>query len=109
MSPMTIKVSPTPPMGGGGERGHPPNQKRQGEKTHPPQPPTPHPPPPRPQDPHAVRHARPVGEPADQRRHRRDVSEPEADPAENAISEIDDPQFVEIDAERGQKETAGPA
>ncbi len=48
-------------------------------------------------DRHAGRHAGPVGKPFDQRRHRRHVAEPEADAAEHAIAEIDDPQLVRRD------------
>ena len=60
-------------------------------------------------DRHAGRHAGPVGEPFDQGRDRRDVAEPEADAAEHAVAEIDDPQLVQIDAERGDEEAAAPA
>src|SRR5207253_7561442 len=53
--------------------------------------------------------AGPVGEPADQRRHRRDVAEPKPDAAEDAISEINDPQTVQVNADGRYEEAARPA
>ena len=43
----------------------------------------------------AGRHARAVGEPLDERRDRRDVAEAEADAADHAVAEIDDPDLVD--------------
>ena len=63
----------------------------------------------KPHDRHAGRHAGPVGEPADQRRHRRDVAEPKPDAAEDAISEINDPQTVQVNADGRYEEAARPA
>src|SRR6185437_2113138 len=60
-------------------------------------------------DGHAGRHARTVGEPLDQGGDRRDVADAEAEAAEHAIAEIDDPELVYIDADRRQQETAAPA
>src|SRR6185503_5891181 len=60
-------------------------------------------------DGHASRHAGPVGEPFDQRRDGRDIAEPEADAADKAVAEIDHPDVVDVDAEGGDDEAAGPA
>ncbi len=57
-------------------------------------------------DGHAGGHAGPVGEPGDQRLDRRDIADAEAAAADHAIAEIDDPELVEIDAERGDEEAA---
>ena len=50
----------------------------------------------------------PIGEPADQRRDRRDVADAETNAAEHAVAEIDDPQAVEINADRRDDKAAGP-
>ena len=60
-------------------------------------------------DGHAGRHARPVGEPFDQGRDRRDVADAEPAAAKHAITEIDDPEIVDIGADRGNEEAARPA
>ena len=60
-------------------------------------------------DRHAGRHARTVGEPFDQGRDRRDVAKAEAEAAEESVTEIDDPEIVDIDADRRDEEAAGPA
>ena len=44
--------------------------------------------------------ARTVREPLDQRRDRRDVADAEADAADHAVAEVDEPQLVGGDAER---------
>ena len=85
-----IKVSATPTWVGVEKSCHQPDRERRGDEggaaeAH---------------DGHAGRHARPVGEPFDQRRHRRDVAEAEAAAAKDAVAEIDDPEIVDIDAER---------
>ena len=50
-----------------------------------------------------------IGEPLDQRGHRRDVAEAETDAAEHPIAEIDQPYLVEMDAERRDEEAAAEA
>ena len=60
-------------------------------------------------DRHTGGHARTVREPFDQGRNRRDVTKPESNAAEHAIAEINDPQHVQIDADRGDDEAARPA
>ena len=60
-------------------------------------------------DGHSCCHARPVGEPFDQRRYRRDVANTKTAAADHAVADVDDPQIVDIDAERRDEEAAGPA
>jgi len=48
-------------------------------------------------DRHARGHARPVGKPFDQRRHRRNVAEPESTSAEDAGNQIDEPELMDVD------------
>src|SRR5262249_49919832 len=52
---------------------------------------------------------RSVRKPPDQRRHRRDVANTKPATAEDTIAKIDEPQVVNVDAERGDDETTGPA
>src|SRR5262249_3792357 len=58
---------------------------------------------------HAGCHAWTVREPLDQRRDRRDIADAEAAATEHAIADIDEPKCVSINADRGQKKSAGPA
>ena len=51
-------------------------------------------------DRHAGGHAAPVGEPLDQRRDRRDVAQAQADAADHARAEPQQPDLVEMNAER---------
>ena len=60
-------------------------------------------------DRHAGRHAAPVREPFDQRRHRRDVAEAEADAADHARAQPQQPELMRVDADRAEEETAAPA
>ena len=46
-------------------------------------------------DRHAGRHAGPVGKPFDQRRYRRNVADAEADAADHAVAEIDEPELMD--------------
>ena len=57
----------------------------------------------------AGRHARPVGEPFDEGRDRRDVAEPQADPSDHAVAEVDQPYAVDCDAQAGQPQAAAEA
>src|SRR5262249_1360010 len=86
-------------MLGRGELAHQPDRERRGDestttKTH---------------DRHASRHPGSVGEPFDQGRDRRDVADAKPAAAEYAIAEVDEPQIMRVDAERGQQEAACPA
>ena len=60
-------------------------------------------------DRHPGGHARPIRKPFHQGRDRRDVADAERAAADHAIAEIDDPEIVQVDAERGDQERAGPA
>ena len=60
-------------------------------------------------DRHAGRHAAPVRKPLDQRRDRRDVAEAEADAAEHAEAEVEQPELVQVHGERAEHEAAAPA
>jgi hypothetical protein len=51
--------------------------------------------------------AMPIGEPADQRRDRRDVADAETGPADHAVTQIDDPQLVQINPKRRDEKAAG--
>ncbi len=53
--------------------------------------------------------ARAVGEPFDQRRDRRDVAEPKADPANDSIAKIDKPELMAAGPERGDDEAKAKA
>src|SRR5680860_1518219 len=57
-------------------------------------------------DGHAGGHPRPVGEPLDQRGHRRDVADTQPDAADEAVAEVDQPQLLggdgEDEADRGE-------
>ena len=57
-------------------------------------------------DGHAGGHAGAVGEPFDQRRNRRDVAEAQADAADHAVAEINEPELVDVNAQCGDEETA---
>ena len=86
-------------MGRRGELAHQPDRQRRGDegaaaKTH---------------DRHSGRHAWAVGKPFDQGRHRRDVADTEPAAAEHAVAEIDEPDIVDVNADRGGNEAAGPA
>ncbi len=99
MAPKVTKVWATPTWCSRPEDAHQPHRKRRGDEgaaaeAH---------------DGHAGRHAGAVREPFDQRRDRRDVADAERDAAEHAVAEIDDPEIVDVDAERGDEEAAGPA
>ncbi len=54
-------------------------------------------------------HAAAVGEPLDQGRDRGDVAQPQADAAEHAGAQPDDPQLVGVDADRAHHQAAAPA
>ncbi|OMP13891.1 hypothetical protein COLO4_00719, partial [Corchorus olitorius] len=60
-------------------------------------------------DGHAGGHATLVREPLDERRHGRDVAQPQADPANHARPHPQQPQLVHLDAERGNQQSAAPA
>ena len=47
----------------------------------------------------------PVREPLDEHGDRRDVAEPEAEPADDAVTEVDEDDLVGVDADRRQDET----
>ena len=60
-------------------------------------------------DRHAGRHAAAVRKPFDQRRHRRDVAEPEPDAADHAGAEPHQPELMGVDADRAEHQAAAPA
>ncbi len=60
-------------------------------------------------DRHAGGHAAPVREPFHQRRHRRDVAEAEADAADHAGAEPEQPKLMRVDADRAEEEATAPA
>ena len=60
-------------------------------------------------DRHAGRHAAAVGKPFDQRRDRRNVAEPEADAADHAGAEPEQPELVDGDAEAPRSGSRRPS
>lgn len=60
-------------------------------------------------DGHPRGHARAVGKPLDERRDRRDVAQSKADATQDAVAQIEDPELVEVDTDRGQGEAAAEA
>src|SRR5580765_2312246 len=55
---------------------------------------------------HAGRHARAIGKPFYQRRHRRNVTQTEPATANHPVTEIDDPKLVPPNAESGNDKAA---
>src|SRR5581483_12298396 len=55
------------------------------------------------------RHAAAIGEPFDQRRYRRNVAEAQTDAAEHAGAEPDEPELVDVDADRTERHAPAPA
>ena len=60
-------------------------------------------------DGHAGRHAGTIWKPFNQGRHGRDVTKAEAAAAQDAITQINDPEIVDIDAERRNQEATAEA
>ena len=60
-------------------------------------------------DGHSRRHAAAIGEPFDECRDRRDVSEPEPDSADHTRAQPEDPELMPIDPGRRNDEAATPA
>ena len=60
-------------------------------------------------DRHAGRHAAAIGEPANQRADRRNIAQPQAAAADDAVAEIHEPELVQIDAEPADQIAAAPA
>ena len=60
-------------------------------------------------DGHAGRHATPVREPADQGTDGRDVAQPQAAAADDAVAEIQEPELVREDADAADEKAAAPA
>ena len=60
-------------------------------------------------DRHAGGHAAPVGEPLDQRRHRRDVAQPQANATNHARAQHHQPELVQVHPQRRHQHAAAPA
>src|ERR1700678_847866 len=60
-------------------------------------------------DRHAGRHTPPIWKPFDERGDRRNVAQPESDPSQATKAQPDDPELMQVDAERRQHESAAPA
>ena len=99
MTPMVTKVSSTPFEVGGLEVLHQHHRERRRDQgaaaeAH---------------DGHARGHAGAIREPLDQRRYRRDVADAEPAAAQHAVAQIEQPQLMQMNAERGDEEAAAEA
>ena len=63
----------------------------------------------KPHDRESRRHAAPIGEPLDERRHRRDVAQTQPASADDAGTQPQQPDLMEMNTEGGDQEAAAPA